>query len=108
MVSLTKKRRYSKNVVKALMENYHELEATITEGNPSHMEPMWDYNKAVKSVALTDMERKVLAERFPMVSVCPTTAEVATSLGISKQYVGKIAESLTVKIENEMNRGVYD
>lgn len=106
MVSLTKKKRYNIDVVEGLMENFHELEATLTEGNPSHMYPIYDYSIAVKNVKLTNMERLILEERFPMDDVCPSTADVATSLGVSEQYIGKTTKTIARKIMTEMNRGI--
>ena len=108
MVSMTKKKRYSERIVIALMENFHELESTLVDANPTHMDPMYDYKSAVERIELTPMERKVFDARYPMDDVCPSSYDVADALEVSRQYVDKTGSTIRRKISSEMNRGLSD
>lgn len=108
MVSMTKKIRYSRRVVKALMENYHELETTLVDANPYHMNPMYDYTMAVERVDLSPLERKVFEVRYPMNDVCPNGLETSHIVGVDPAYISRISDSIFDKIFAEMNRGLTD
>lgn len=108
MVNLTKKGRYSKETIEAIMENFLELRLTLTEATPDHMLPVYDYERAVERILLTDMERKVFETRYPMDSHSLSGLEVAEELDVDSSYIYRTSANIIYKIANEMNRGLAD
>lgn len=105
---MTKNKRYSERSIQALLENYSELKQTLTDANPSHMDPVYDFEKAISSVILSDLQRKVLEAKYFRYNGVISNAQAADLLNVSLSSVEKSVREIKDAFLSEMNRGIAD
>lgn len=108
MIELTKNNRYSERAITALLENYDELKETITDANPSHMDPLYDFERAVNRVILTDLQRKVMETKYLRFGGVLSNTQTSLIVDASLSSVDKAIREIKDALLSEMNRGIAD
>lgn len=109
MVELTKDKRYTKELVRGMLEDRALLPFVIGSELGSDIIPILDLDIAVKRIRLTPPEQFMFNYRFNAKHVCMlTTEQIARELGFSEQYVRRITSRIVNKVHREINRGLGD
>lgn len=109
MVSLTKKKRYTREVIEGLLDNRAFINDLKDSDFCHDVIPFLDFERGVERLKLTELEQQLFDIKYNDKMFYPHSNDVlAHELGISDRYVRQTIRSIGDKLEFEMNRGLAD
>lgn len=109
MVALTKKEKYTNDLVFGLLDNRPALDDLKHSDLGSDTIPVIDFEIALKRTQFTEQEAEILSLRFPAKEYFEgNTEDIAEMLDVSDRRIRQIIESIVDKVTIEMNRGLND
>lgn len=108
MVELTKKKRYTKEIIRGLLENRAFLSALDFMHAPTDMTPIIDFDIALKNADLTDTERLIIDTVYTdkVSEYNESIPYWADNIDVTERHIRRLRDSIIDKVHAEINRGL--
>lgn len=110
MVELTKKKRYTKEIIRGLLENRAFLGALDFMHAPTDMTPIIDFDIALKNADLSASERLIVDTVYTD-NVSEYNESIlywADKIDVNERHIRRLRDSIVDKVHAEINRGLSD